>query len=475
MYNNKKTEFHRDLRNMTALILALMCAVAGGAAGAADVGKPVLFQAGRAQVKITPPLGVSLAGYFHERIAESVRDDLFARAVVIGNGETRLALVSLDLISITEEVTRSARELIEAKTGIAPGHVLVCATHTHTGPELRRDASMARADEWAGGLPAAIAEAVAQADAGKVPATLRLGSAEITGYSFNRLFRLKDGREVFGKGGREKEVIDTAGPIDPGFQTLSAVDQDGRLLALLVNFALHPDVIGGGSANFISADWPGLLGETVSKVYGEDVVTLMLQGTCGDINHRTHFPTALPTGGPAKAIQLGRGLAGAAILALERAEPMTDSRVAVANETLSIPYYTRDAALYAEIEALKQKENPSASEQSYIRRVEDWPYDGQMAEVPVQVFRIGGMGLVAFPAEIFVRIGLDVKRWSPAPQTFVVELANARVSSYVPYPGQAERGAYGTQPILSRWLHADAGRHMGDAAIRMLHQLFDGQ
>ena len=474
--NEKQTNSnHLSLRSMTAMCLAVLFAVAGGAGYAAEDGKPVLFQAGRAQVNITPPLGVRLAGYFHERIAESVRDELFARAVVLGNNDTRIALVSLDLISITDEVTGAARELIESKTGIPADHVMVCATHTHTGPELRRDASLPRADEWADGLPRAIADAVAQADAGKVPVTLRLGSAELTGYSFNRLFRLKDGREIFGKRGRDKEIIDTAGPIDPELQTLSVVDTEGRLLALLVNFAMHPDVIGGGSANFISADWPGLLGETISTVYGREVVTLMLQGTCGDINHRTHFPTALPTGGPDKAIQLGRGLAGAAIVALERAEPMTDARLSVLLETLAIPYYTRDEALYAEIEALKQKENPSASEQSYIRRVEEWPYDGQMAEVPVQVFRIGGMGLVAFPAEIFVRIGLDIKRWSPADQTFVVELANARVSSYVPYPGQAERGAYGTQPILSRWLHADAGKHMGDAGIRMLHQLFDGQ
>jgi hypothetical protein len=88
------------------------------------------------------------------------------------------------------------------------------------------------------------------------------------------------------------------------------------------------------------------------------------------------------------------------------------------------------------------------------------------------VLRIGEVGLVAFPAEIFVRIGLEVKQWSAAPRTFVVELANARLSSYVPDPSQAERGAYGAKPVLSRWLDADAGRQMSDAAIRLLHQLF---
>jgi len=71
-----------------------------------------------------------------------------------------------------------------------------------------------------------------------------------------------------------------------------------------------------------------------------------------------------------------------------------------------------------------------------------------------------------------VRIGLDIKHWSPAPFTMVVELANARVSTYVPSTDQAGRGAYGAKPILSRWLCDDAGRRMADAAVVMLHRLW---
>lgn len=434
--------------------------------------EPAMFQVGRARACITPPLGVQLAGYFHVREAKSVRDDLYARAVVIESGETRLALVSCDLISTTGEMSDAAKALIEAETGIPAAHVMLCATHTHTGPELRNDGVMTRDDTWTAALPRHIADAVAAADKNKVPATLRAGSAEATGYSFNRLFRLEDGSELFGQGGGAKAVLGNAGPIDPALQTLSAVDAEGKLIALLVNFALHPDVIGGGSADFISADWPGLLGDTISAVYGEDVVTLLLQGTCGDINHRTHAETALPTGGPAKSLQLGRALAGAAMVALERAEPMTDSRLSAATRILDIPYYTRDEAFFKELEALEQKENPNDFEKSTIRRGREWPYDGQIAKVPVQALRIGETGVVAFPAEIFVRIGLEVKEWSRAPHTFVVELANDRVSSYIPHPFQAERGAYGEVPILSRWLHADAGRYMADAAIQLLHELF---
>lgn len=433
---------------------------------------PALFQAGRAQERITPPLGVQLAGYFHEREAKSVLDDLYARAVVIESDGMRLALVSCDLISMTSEIGNAAKKLIVEETGLPAEHIMICATHTHTGPELRADGVMERDEAWAAALPRRIADAVARANDTKVAVTLHAGEAEVTGYSFNRLFRLEDGSEVFGSSGSGKSVLGVAGPIDPSLQTLSLVDTEGRLIALLVNFALHPDVIGGGSADFIAADWPGMLGDTLAAVYGADVVTLLLQGTCGDINHRTHEPTALSTGGPAKARQLGRALAGAAMLALERAEPMTDSQLSAANRTLKIPYYTRDEAFFKELEVLEQKEDPNPFEQSVINRGKAWNHDGQMAEVPVQVLRLGEVGLVALPAEIFVRIGLEIKAWSIAPRTFVVDLANDRVSTYVPYPDQAERGAYGAKPILSRWLESNAGRHMADAAIEMLFQLF---
>jgi len=434
--------------------------------------KPALCNVGRAREVITPPLGSSLAGYFHDRRGTRVRDDLHAKAVVIESEGSRLALVSCDLISVTADVVDAARQLIEAETGIRPHQVLVCATHTHTGPEMRRSSVVERSDAWAEALPRHIADAVRRAAEGLVPATLRAGSIDVEGYSFNRLFRLTDGSEQFGSRGRDDEVIAEAGPIDPQLQALSAFDAEGNLLALLVNFALHADVIGGGSADFISADWPGELGKAIAAVYGPDAVTLLLQGTCGDINHSIHTPTNLPRGGPAKAVQLGRALAGAAMAAMERAEPMTSIPLDAHVETLAVPYYTRDDALFAEVAALKAREKLGDFERYLIERCESWRHDGQLADVPVQTLRIGPVAIVALPAEIFVRIGLEIKQWSPSEATFVVELANARASTYVPTTDQAERGAYGAKPILSRWLCADAGRRMADAALVMLHRMF---
>ena len=428
-------------------------------------------RAGCAQKVITPPIGVSLAGYFHDRISEYVRDDLYARAVVIESGGARLAMVSCDLICVAEKLTVPAKAFIEEETGIPPENVLICATHTHTGPEIRSNAVVPRSDEWFESLPRLVADSVKIAAGSMFPATLRPGRAEAEGCSANRLFRLKDGSEQFGARGRDEEVVAEAGPIDPELQTLSVVDEEGNLRALVMNFALHIDVIGGGSANFISADWSGEIANNIVAIYGKNVVTLMLQGTCGDINHVLHKPTYLPSRGPEKSVQLGRALAGVAMYAAERAEPMANLPLLSKINVLSIPYYTRDAEFMAEIEALKTQKQ-GLFEKYLVKRAESWQYDGQNADVPVQTMRIGDIAIIGLPAEIFVRIGLEIKHFSPAPFTFVVELANARSSTYVPTTDQAERGAYGAKPILSRWLCADAGRRMADAALVMLHQLW---
>jgi hypothetical protein len=421
-------------------------------------------------VTITPPVGASLAGYFHDRVSDSVRDDLCAHALVLEHGGERLALVSCDLICIDAGVADPAKARIQEQTGIPPERVLICATHTHTGPEIRKGSVVPRMDEWVDTLPEKIAQAVNEAAEGMFTATLRPNRAQADGLAWNRLWRVTDGREVFG---RPEDAIGPAGPTDPELVTVGVVDEDNRLRAFVANFALHVDVIGGGSAKFISADWPGELKRAIQGVYGEEVVTVFLQGTCGDINHWPHDPTHLPTGGPQKATQIGRALAGAAMYSTERAEPLSELSLAGAIEVVPIPYYTRDEKLLAEVAGLKQQESLGDFERYLVKRTEEWPYDGQLADVPIQCLRIGDIAIVGLPAEVFVRIGLEIKHFSPAAYTMVVELANARATGYVPTTDQAERGAYGAKPILSRWLCSDAGRRMADAAQVMLRRLWE--
>jgi len=431
------------------------------------------IRAGAAQRAITPAPGAHLAGYFHDRVGQTVRDDLYARALVIQSGAERVAFVTCDLISVCSAVTEAARQMIEKETGIKANHVLVSATHTHTGPETRLGRVVPADPAWLERLPRLIADAVKDAASSMFKATLHPGGAQDADLAHNRLFRMKDGTEKFGPGGDPTKVAGVAGPIDPELLALKVVDADGRVRALVVNYALHVDVIGGGSATFISADWPGEMAKAVAGMYGGQCVTLFMNGCCGDINHHPYLKqTALPRGGPLKAIQLGRALGGLAVNAAEKGEPVTDGKVAAMLDTLKVPYYEVDDKMRAHAAELAKKEKPSDFERHLIQRVSAWDLGGKAEDVPVHAIRVGNCAFVGLPGEIFVRWGMEIKKWSPAQFTFVCELANHWVG-YVPTIEQAVRGGYGAMPILSRRLVADAGQRMADAAFVMLQELWE--
>lgn len=136
----------RSIRILLMLLINALLAPACWAAGSAPAA--ATLRAGGAAVKITPPLGIPLAGYYSARGAEGVADDLFAKALVLDDGKTKVALVVCDLIGLTRDVVVEARKLIEKQTGIAGDHVMISATHTHTGPSIPRKSAR---DEIAGG------------------------------------------------------------------------------------------------------------------------------------------------------------------------------------------------------------------------------------------------------------------------------------------------------------------------------------
>lgn len=417
------------------------------------------IRAGVARRVITPPGEFPLAGYFHERIARRVRDDLHCRALILESGDCRICIVTVDLIFVGREWSDAARALIAERTGIAPECIMISATHTHTGPSADPGYRWPMPDDWVAGLPEALAQTAETAAADMFDALLFLGRQEECYLASNRLGRTRDGDEVFSSQG----VIGHAGPVDPELLTIGVRAHDGTVRAVVVNYGMHVDVIGGDIADFVSADWPGIMEKAIAGVYGEQAITVFINGCCGDINHRLWHETRQPAEGEMKALQLGRAFAGLAINALEKAEPMETFEGCEAElGHLQIPYYTRDDKLMAEMEALRARADElEYFEKATLMSMERWDKDGQIADVPLQVIRFGELIFVGLPGEIFTTWGLEIKHWSPTPWTFVVELANDALG-YIPSTDQARRGGYGAKPILSRRLIADAGRQMTD-------------
>jgi len=136
-----------------------------------------MLKAGVAKVDITPSVGVRMAG-FAGRVFPSlaVHDPLWARALVLDDGERRVGIVALDTVGISAEAVGEVREAAASSAGIQPEGLLLAGTHTHSGPAFWDDGTFT--DEESGywkALPGRLAELVATAAADLAPA--RLGAA----------------------------------------------------------------------------------------------------------------------------------------------------------------------------------------------------------------------------------------------------------------------------------------------------------
>src|SRR5262249_5286171 len=152
------------------------------------------LKVGAAAVVITPPEGTPLAGYYSYRGTKAVLDDIYSKAIVLEVGDTKAALVVCDLISLPRHIVTEARRQIEKATGIPGSHVMISATHTHTGPVLMRESAL---DELVGAtsdlgrhytekLPELIAKSVTEANRKLAPARASAALGKEDRLGFNR-------------------------------------------------------------------------------------------------------------------------------------------------------------------------------------------------------------------------------------------------------------------------------------------------
>lgn len=444
-------------------------------AGAAEL------QAGAAEVRITPPSGIGLAGYYFERGADGTNDDLFAKALILDADGTKVALVTLDLISTTRQVVEAARRRIEQETAIPGTNVMISATHAHTGPVLSNRGAR---EDWQGGatemtanysarLPGLIAESVRLAAARLEPARLATASVQEPGLSFNRRFHMRDGSVGWNPGKLNTNIVRPAGPIDPEvgvlFVDAPRARQPAKPVATYVNFAMHPDTVGGSK---FSADYPAALARRLAEYKGPDMVTLFANGTCGNINH-INVNWAEPQKGPEEAARLGTVLAGAVFKAWMQLRSLPAAPLRVSSEMVRLPLpelKPGDPERAREIVVrYGMKDNRGFMEKVEAYKILDVAArEGKPHEAEVQVIALGGEAAwVSLPGEIFVELGLAIKKASPFLHTFVAELANGSIG-YIPNRSAFAEGNY--EPISARCAPG-SGELLVESAIRQLRAL----
>jgi len=469
----------------TAGALLLAAPLAGEQAGEQP------FRAGTAKVKITPWLGVSLNGGMRDRQATEVHDELHARALVLDNGEAKLAIVVCDSCMIPREVFDAAKQAAAKATGIPTSHMLCSATHTHSAPS---SASVFQSDadpRYQKFLTGQITAAIEAAHANLQPARIGWGTGEAAEHVHNRRWHMKPGTippSAFrGKIDQVKmnpprasdDLVEPAGPIDPVVSLISVQTTDGRPLCLLANYSLH--YVGGTGGGHVSADYFGAFAGKVEQALTEShnaadgVLAIMSNGTSGDINN-INFRQPYERKAPYEQINyVADGVAAEALKVYERIEHRTWVPLGAVESELTFGVRKPSADEVAEA-----KEIVAAAEGPVMRSLQEVyaretllidKYDDEVT-LTVQALRIGDCGIAAIPCETFVEIGLELREQSPFEQTFTIELANG-YNGYLPTPAQHDLGGYETWRARSSYLERNASPVIAKELTRHLNELSD--
>ncbi len=265
--------------------------------------------AGASETVITPPTGVPLLGTIQR--STGVHDDLYARALVLIAGATRIAIVSLDLIGLEFRLADDMRLAVQHRTGIAA--VMLNCTHTHSAPFTVSWSSIGprtferESSAWRAELIENVSMLVHQAVERASPASLAVGRAPAQ-IGFNRRFPTAAG--IFMKPNPQGTIV-------PWVDVLRVDGRKGKTIAILFSHAAHPVIIHGAS-RLISADYPGYAAKAVKSHFGADTVAIFVQAFGANINGDPL------RGGFEAAERAGRALAEAANTAAERGERISD-------------------------------------------------------------------------------------------------------------------------------------------------------
>lgn len=309
------------------------------------------LRAGAAKVDITPANVTGLTVVGHRRVVSGVRDPLRAGVLVLDDGQTKAAIVTLDTIGAWEEMVAAARKRIEQMAGVPAANILIAASHNHSGP------GYAEHPQWATELIEKLG-ATAKVAAGRLrPVTVGYGEDAI-GFGINRRKDI-DGRTVV--------RLNPEGPNDPRVKVLRFDDgQSLTPVAVLMHAVCHPCFFtwgDQGSAPYpkgyprMSADFPGEAQSFVELVYGKETHALFLQGCAGDI--RPNLPGYPYRCADEADIQwAGRDLGGAVVRTLAKSVTREQLRrretyypLRVASSVIDLP--GKEGVVKAELQALK--------------------------------------------------------------------------------------------------------------------------
>lgn len=440
---------------------------------------PSDFAAGVARKSVTPPIGMRLAGSLRDNVSGDIHEPLTITSFYAHEAGQTVVIIACDLILMPPEDALILRRAVSAALDVPVEQIMLTFSHSHATPSPvswgeyeyeatpeERDAVVAFFDRLRDGAVEASLTAAKEAQLARVAS----GNG-ISDINVNRRERRADGAMLLGS--------NPDGAVDREVGVIRVDTELGKPLAMLVNYACHPDVLGPKST-LISPDFVGPARNAAEAITGSTAI--YLQGAAGDI-----YPCTGIVNGDAGldvATRLGHQLGAEAARVHEtlnthrrpgkRMEWISTNSITTnwnyeelrrsgsrqldsAHAVIEMP--TRPLppeAEAAELVATRERELgtvPSAAPLSarlIANRRLAWAriqlkaiQENLPASLPVelQAFRIGTAALIAIPGELFTEIGLAIKKASPFEQTLVCAYTNG-VYFYIPTKAAFEDGGY---------------------------------
>jgi hypothetical protein len=370
---------------------------------------------------ITPPPGRRMDGYAARAgVATGTADPLQATVIWLSTEHSPGVLwLSLDAIAVGSDLTAELSAAAASAAGIPAENVLVCASHTHSGPS-----------GWTGEIhpvipaerePALVDQlvtAVAQASLVRRPVRASWRSTEVNGVGTNRQRR--------------------NGPHDnsAGILALHSLDDDA-LLAVLLDFACHPTAHGPENLHW-SADWPGAARAALAPT-----VVGYLQGAAGDVSPRFTRQSR----GSAEVARLGK------ILATEVARSLATPGLELPSTAPAIRRTTVRLPVRA-VPATSPTADPAAPGDSPSQRIDQTRLEGVRGQsvmatttlpaayaLPLSLVTLGPIAWIHLPVELFALHGIYLQATSPHSITRVIGYTDGYFG-YVVDPDAAQQGTY---------------------------------
>ena len=413
------------------------------------------MRAGFGKYEITPPMGVELAGYgyYLQRRAQRVLDPLFARAVLLEDGEKKALIIACDLLGLSREVCDDVFARVKP-LGVEADDVMLLSVHTHTAPVVK--------DHEGCGVPdpdyvAGVAEKIARA---------ALNAAEdmheVESLSF--VTRPLGGGQAPARGdaaGQAKHGFATP-PANTGF-TYNRAIQDGPVDRTARGFIIRragakPIALSNAACHAVfntaipevSADFPGQVNRLAEE---EGYLSIFLNGTCGDID-------------PAEKSRAQRDAFARAIVAVFGAEekplPLTLASRPIPFElrTVVMSREERRAAVQATVAAHGGPEE-LASKPALVWERDMLAREAELTgreTVKPRCLLLGGVPVASMPFEGYTRIGQIIREIAGRPDALVLG-CQEEMLGYLPTRDDIQQGGYAAleSTFLYRRLPVEAG------------------